>query len=194
MKNIKIVALLVFSFSLSQAAFSQGEECQKKMSPMIKEYEKQLASNPDLTRADAEAMLQELMVTAKSKFPECFPDNYEEIKEENDRKSAEEDRVIEVKAEKDLSKVKPPNVAKPTPVKLPSQDPSITQNPKYQELKKDCTVILKEQLKNMKKELDIARSKARTGIERKQVMEGYSKLRREVLHACIMEKIEDAKN
>ena len=200
MKNIKSIALVAILFFGLQPLFSQSEECKKNLTAVMADYQKKISGDESMTREAAETLLTQYMDRAYEKFPDCFPPDYKV----QHKKHVEEAKKIDAVTEKKQEEINKKEVPEPAPKKVApekaatanlasAKNPGIVQSEKYQALKKECSVILRDQMTAMKKDMDIKKSKARTAIQRRQVMEGYTRLRMEVIHACVMDKMEEDK-
>ena len=200
MKNIKLIALAIFCFANFQVGFSQSDECKKNLMDVMKGYEKEVSSSDDMTKQKADALLEDYMATAYRKFPDCFPKDYQQRHQDHVEHAKEEDaKTVKIQQEIDEKEVVEIIKEKPAPVKdqtanLASvKDAGLAQTTEYQEIKKECTIILKAHLADMKKDMQVKKSQARTAPQRKAVLDGFTRLRNEVIHACVMDKMEDTK-
>ena len=198
MKSIKLIALAIFCFANFQVGFSQSDECKQNLMSVMKDYEVEVSSSEDMTKEKADALLEVYMEKAHGKFPNCFPKDYQERHQKHVEVAKKEDvKTAQIQKEIDKKEVVEIVEKKPAPTKNANtelasvKDAGVAQTTEYQELKKECAIILKAQLHDMKKEMQVKKSQARTAPERKAVMEGFTRLRNEVLHACVMDKMND---
>lgn len=193
MKYLKYLAITVIFFSTIQTGFSQNKECENKLKVVMQDYQNQIELDEEITREKAEALLEVMMEKAYKKYPECFPEQYKKIHDEIVEEDKKEDRIVKEKEKENEPIVKTIN-PKDAEESLPSSKKvNIRKSPEYQEYKKGCVVILREQLKAMRKDLKEKLAQAESDSEKDEIMQGYKFLRREMVHSCAMEKMEEGK-
>lgn len=211
MKNLKILLLFGAVLFFTQNSFAQSEECKQKMGSMMQEFQKEMASNPDMTREKADALTENFLASAKKKFPECFPKDVNRQIEEQ-QKSAElelqkeREKLAQLErqeAKKEAQKEKEANVkeAKEIVIKKPKaltvmenkRNTTDQSNTTYKEFRKDCMRDMQSVIKDLRERSLKYLEDAKNPAAEKEVRAAYQEARSRILHDCAILKMEALK-
>lgn len=204
MKNLKITLLLATITFVSFSGFSQSEECVQKMAPMMKQLEKKMSSDPNMTQAKAEALTNDFIAAATKEFPECFSDSFEK-----ERTAQEQKAIQEVQAEKEKQKrirkqqtakekerkkvaVKKESIPKPKALKTLEKKRKATNksDSRYKAFRKECMVEMQLTIKELREKSLKYLEEAGNPAEEKEVRAAFQKAKSRILHDCAILKME----